>query len=221
MRSACPFIEYVELGMADRAAKTPFVWSTDDDKKLIKVEASQTIVHLVQERRKNWRTLQYLAGLDVEKLDADHHAEVEALKRQYKEAAEARESSIDSIARAMSELAASSKAPSFSAPPSGSVAVGATTHLISARPRAGSGREGQRIGAGVRSPTRTSPKCTNCKTCYQEIPELFEKTRIVVDGAAKEVGHLIPGALDAHQGHAGTEGQDRSRRRQLRRGDHP
>ena len=38
-------------------------------------------------------------------------------------------------------------------------------------------------------------KCSNCKTCYQEIPELFEKTRIVVDGASKEVGHLIPGAL--------------------------
>ena len=26
--------------------------------------------------------------------------------------------------------------------------------------------------------------------------ELFEKTSIVVDGVAKEVGHLIPGALD-------------------------
>ena len=37
--------------------------------------------------------------------------------------------------------------------------------------------------------------CTNCKTCYQELPELFEKTRVVVDGATKEAGHLIPGAL--------------------------
>jgi pyruvate-ferredoxin/flavodoxin oxidoreductase len=40
------------------------------------------------------------------------------------------------------------------------------------------------------------PKCTNCKTCYQDLSELFEKTRIVVDGQAKEVGRLIPGALD-------------------------
>ena len=39
-------------------------------------------------------------------------------------------------------------------------------------------------------------KCTNCKTCYQDMSELFEKTRIVVDGTAKEVAHLIPGALD-------------------------
>ena len=46
------------------------------------------------------------------------------------------------------------------------------------------------------------PKCNNCKTCYQELGELFEKTRIVVDGVAREVGHLIPGALGPRQGHA-------------------
>jgi pyruvate-ferredoxin/flavodoxin oxidoreductase len=185
--------EYVELSVADRVGKTPFVWSTDDDKKLIKVEASQTIVHLVQERRKNWRTLQYLAGLDVVKLDADHHAEVEALKRQYKDAAEARESSIDSIARAMSELAASSNAPVST----GLAAAGTpTTRLISAAPPATTSAAKGNGGAPVTLADEDVPKCNNCKTCYQEVPELFEKTRIVVDGAAKEVGHLIPGALD-------------------------
>ncbi len=189
-----PIHEYVELGTADRAAKRPFVWSTDDDKKLIKVEASQTIVHLVQERRKNWRTLQYLAGLDVAKLDADHHVDMEALKRQYQEAAEARESSIDSIARAMSELAASSKATSFSAPSSGAVAGVATTRLISASPAPAPAAKADG-SVPVTLAEADVPKCNNCKTCYQEIPELFEKTRIVVDGAAKEVGHLIPGAL--------------------------
>ena len=39
-------------------------------------------------------------------------------------------------------------------------------------------------------------KCNNCKTCYQDMSELFEKTKIVVDGVTKEVAHLIPGALD-------------------------
>ncbi len=39
-------------------------------------------------------------------------------------------------------------------------------------------------------------KCTNCKTCYQQLSEIFEKTRIVVDGVSKEVAHTIPGALD-------------------------
>jgi pyruvate-ferredoxin/flavodoxin oxidoreductase len=39
-------------------------------------------------------------------------------------------------------------------------------------------------------------KCTNCKTCYQDIPELFQKTRIVVNGEAREAGSLIPGVLE-------------------------
>jgi pyruvate-ferredoxin/flavodoxin oxidoreductase len=190
-----PIHEYVELGAAERTGKTPFVWSTDDAGKLIKVEASQAIVNLVQERRKNWRTLQYLAGLDVEKLDAGHHAEMETLKREVKEATEARESSIDSIARAMSELAASS-----SAPASAEVAhapVGVTTHLFSAPPGAQTAPAAKGNGAAlVTLAEEDVPKCNNCKTCYQEIPELFEKTRIVADGVAKEVGHLIPGALE-------------------------
>ena len=38
--------------------------------------------------------------------------------------------------------------------------------------------------------------CTNCKTCYQEVPELFEMTQIVVDGEVKEVARTIPGALE-------------------------
>ena len=38
--------------------------------------------------------------------------------------------------------------------------------------------------------------CTNCKTCYQDASEIFEKTQIEVDGQSKEVAHMIPGALD-------------------------
>jgi pyruvate-ferredoxin/flavodoxin oxidoreductase len=39
------------------------------------------------------------------------------------------------------------------------------------------------------------PKCVNCKTCYQQVPELFEMTTIVEGGAPKEVARMIPGAL--------------------------
>ena len=42
-------------------------------------------------------------------------------------------------------------------------------------------------------------KCTNCKTCYQDLSELFEKTTIVVDGKALEVSRVIPGALERVQ----------------------
>ena len=58
--------DYVSLPISERAGKTAFVYSTDHDKRLIKVEVSNDIVHLVEERRKNWRTLQYLAGRQVE-----------------------------------------------------------------------------------------------------------------------------------------------------------
>jgi pyruvate-ferredoxin/flavodoxin oxidoreductase len=188
-----PLHEYIDLGAA-RAGKTPFVWSTDDDRKLIKVATSPTLVHLVEERRRNWRTLQYLAGLDIQKLDADRHGELEALRHQYQEAVEAREASIDSIALGMSELAAASGAPAASAP-TGVAAMGPVTHLIRAAPARAPAQAGPSDGAVVTLADEDVVKCNNCKTCYQEAPELFEKTRIVVDGAAKEVGHLIPGAL--------------------------
>ncbi len=89
-----------------------------------------------------------------------------------------------------------------------------TTHLISAAPATAPAAKGNG-SAPVTLADEDVPKCNNCKTCYQEIPELFEKTRIVVDGAAKEVGHLIPGALEHIKVTAGTEGQDRARRREL------
>ena len=74
-----PLHEYIDLGQAERNGKTPFVWSTDDDKKLIKLEVAATVVALVEERRRYWRTLQYLAGQDVVRLDASHHPELETL----------------------------------------------------------------------------------------------------------------------------------------------
>jgi pyruvate-ferredoxin/flavodoxin oxidoreductase len=184
-----PVHEYIDLSAADQLGKTPFVWSTDDDKKLIKMEVAPTVIHLVHNRRKYWRTLQYLSGLDVAKLDADHRVELEALQRQYKEALDARETSIDSIARAMSELAASS-----SAPPAGGLTAALTPGAGAAAPAAApvAAANGSAL---VTLADEDVAKCNNCKTCYQDLPELFEKTRIVVDGVTKEVGHLIPGAL--------------------------
>jgi len=41
------------------------------------------------------------------------------------------------------------------------------------------------------------PKCTDCATCYQELPQLFERTTILVDGKAKQVSRMIAGALAA------------------------
>jgi pyruvate-ferredoxin/flavodoxin oxidoreductase len=183
--------EYVELPAAQRAGKTPFVWTTDADKALGRLEVSQTLVRLVEERRKYWRTLQYLAGIDVVRLDESHKAELEALRAQYKTAVDERESSLDSIAKAMSELAASSAAPSNGF--AGALMPGAAAAPAAAAAAPAAGGNGAVL---VRMDEADLVKCNNCKTCYQDIPELFEKTKIIVDGVTKEVGHLIPGALE-------------------------
>jgi pyruvate-ferredoxin/flavodoxin oxidoreductase len=49
----------------------------------------------------------------------------------------------------------------------------------------------------IEIPESDQGKCTNCKTCYQDLSELFEKTKIVVDGETREVGRVIPGALES------------------------
>jgi pyruvate-ferredoxin/flavodoxin oxidoreductase len=186
-----PVHEYVTLSPGAREGRTPFVWSTNDEKRLIRLELDAPIVHLVEERRKYWRTLQHLAGLPVHQSEADHRVALAELQQRFQDSVRDREGSMDQIARAMSELAASSNAPpivqlgggtSFGAPsaPAAPVQIAA--------PRGN--------GALVTLAEEDMPKCTNCKTCYQDAGELFEKTKIVVDGQTKEVGRLIPGVLE-------------------------
>jgi len=198
---AMPIHEFIDLPASARADKVPFVWSANDQQQLEKLEVSNTIVHLVEERRRYWRTLQYLAGRHVEKLDADHHVELEALQLRYQESVEQRESSLDTIARAMSELASASKAPPASLAaalsPFGGGAAGAAAGPASAGGASVAVTASGGAANGVMFIREEDvPKCVNCKTCYQQMPELFEKTTIVIDGQATEVGHMIPGVLE-------------------------
>ncbi|WP_263477148.1 ferredoxin, partial [Mobiluncus curtisii] len=39
-------------------------------------------------------------------------------------------------------------------------------------------------------------QCTDCKTCYQEIPEYFEASTEIIDGKPTPVARLIPGSLE-------------------------
>jgi pyruvate-ferredoxin/flavodoxin oxidoreductase len=192
--NAVPIHEYVNLSAADRAGKTPFVYATDDEKRLVKLEASGAIVHLVEERRKNWRTLQYLAGRQVEQLDADHQVELQALQQRLDQAVASQENTLDAIARAMSELAASSGAPangglSAALAPFGGNGLAAPPAAAPAKAANGSAVDLPYIHDDDVS------KCTNCKTCYQQVAEVFEKTIIMADGESKEVAHTIPGVL--------------------------
>ncbi|MFD2183174.1 2-oxoacid:acceptor oxidoreductase family protein [Rhodoplanes azumiensis] len=190
---AIPVEDYVALDPAARAGKVPFVWSTDADKRLVKLEVSNTIVHLVEERRRYWRTLQYLAGRPIERLDADHRVELEALKSRYEQAVQTQESTLDTIARAMSELAAASNAPSPAALAGALAPFGMAPGAAAAAPAATAKTNGSAL-PHIRDEDVAA--CTNCKTCYQQVPELFERIRIMVDGVPKEVAHTIPGALE-------------------------
>lgn len=203
--TALPIHEYVDLPAGARAGRVPFVWSVDDQQQLGKLEVSPTIVRLVEERRRYWRTLRHLAGLHVEQLDAEHRREIDALESQYREAVADRESSLDSIARAMSELAAASRAPPAAmsavlAPFGGSApAALASASDGAAAPAAATGGADP-VAAGLKIIREEDlPRCVNCKTCYQQVPELFEKATIVVDGKATEVGRMIPGILERIQ----------------------
>ena len=186
-----PVHEYIDLAPADRVGRMPFVVSTDDDKRLVKLAVSSTIVNLVEERRKYWRTLQYLGGQQIEALDASHRAELTHLENQYQDSVRQRETSLDSIARAMSELAASSNAPSSNGLAASFMPAASAVPALAAP---ASGLNGSAAPL-VTIDEADQAKCTNCKTCYQDLGEVFEKTRIVVDGVAREVGRVKPGAL--------------------------
>ena len=186
-----PIEEFIELPLGQREGKTPFIYSTDSGQRLIRIGFSASIVALVEERRKYWNLLQYLAGLHVDRMSAEHRAGMATLQAQYQDSVKQRDASLDGFARAMSELAAASKAQVGNATliPIVPVAVAAAATSVAGAAAAVS-------DSLVTYDPADQVKCTNCKTCYQDLSELFEKTRIVVNGESREVGRLIPGALE-------------------------
>ncbi|MEZ5116105.1 MAG: 2-oxoacid:acceptor oxidoreductase family protein [Candidatus Nanopelagicales bacterium] len=192
---ALPIDEFVELTADARGGRTPFVYATDDDKRLIKVACSSAIVALVEDRRRYWQTLQYLSGVHEAQLTALHKADLEELRGLYEQATAQRESTLDDIARAMSELATSSAAPVGGFAPAGGFGGAATATAAPAAapaPAAAGGPE----GAPVWLDPADLEACNDCGTCYQELPQFFEKTTVIIDGQSRQVAQMIPGAID-------------------------
>jgi pyruvate-ferredoxin/flavodoxin oxidoreductase len=187
-----PVAEYIELRREERHGKVPFVWSTDSGKRLIKLAVSPAIIELTEERRRNWRMLEYLSGLHVDRLRETHRREVENWQQRYQESDAERESSIDSIARGMAELAAASGAPVMPTSTAVAFSMPASARVASLQVAPEAAR-GDLPLVEIREEDRA--RCTNCKTCYQDLSELFEKTKIVVDGEPREVSRVIPGVL--------------------------
>jgi pyruvate-ferredoxin/flavodoxin oxidoreductase len=189
--AAVPIAEYVELPTAEREGKTPFIWATDRKRHLVRIACLGGIVGLVEDRRHYWQTLQFLAGQHGAALTAAHRQEIAEVTARYDQAVQSREDSLDQIAAAMAELASSSDA----VPALGFGFGGATGGGQPAAP----GASAPAASGGDRPvwlDPADEPACNDCGTCYQELPQLFEKTTIVVDGEARTVARMIDGALD-------------------------
>jgi pyruvate-ferredoxin/flavodoxin oxidoreductase len=199
--AALPIDELVELPAGQREGRVPFIYATDDDKHLIKVACSAAIVALVEDRRRYWQTMQYLAGVHEAQLTALHKADLEALRSLYEQATQQREASLDEIARTMSELATSSRAP---AGVGATVAPGLGTGPVAAGP-AGAATTVAADDSCVTAPAGAPvwldpadiPLCNDCGTCYQELPAFFEKVTTIIDGESRQVAQMIPGAVDS------------------------
>ncbi len=188
---AVPIAEYVELPLHQRTGRTPFIYTTDRKRHLVKMACSPSIVALVEDRKRNWQTLQFLAGQSVNVLNAQHRIEVSEWTSRYGEAIDARESALDVIAKAMADLATASGAP----------AGGALNLGLFGAPMAAPATEAAAATTAVADrPIWLDPedlaKCNDCATCYQELPQLFEKATIVVDGSPRTVGRMRPDALE-------------------------
>ena len=196
--AALPVYEYIELDEADKAGHIPFVHTTDPDMHLLKMVCSPEMIALVEDRRRNWQLLQYLAGQDVDKLTSLHKTQLAELQARYDEATTARETSLDDIARMMAELAESGTMPA-TAP----LAAAAATVAVSAPAQAAAAVATATASSGPRPVVSLAEAdqtlCTDCKTCYQEMPEIFEPVRVIVDGEARTVARIIPGALEQLQ----------------------
>ena len=195
-----PIAEFIELSEQQRYGIVPFIWSTDAELRLIQLAVSPAIVDLTVERLRNWRMLEYLSGLHIDRLNEDHLQEVEGWREKYQRSDQERESSIDAIARGMSELATASNAP----PGSGAGMTETPLPMPRSGRQAGDAQTAGTTGVAQKLPLvsiaeEVMAKCTNCKTCYQDLSELFEKTTIVVNGKAMEGSRVIPGALEKTQ----------------------
>jgi pyruvate-ferredoxin/flavodoxin oxidoreductase len=193
--------DYVELPKEQQATRIPFIWATDDDQRLIKVQCSSSIVSLVKDRRRYWQMLQYLAGIHEAQLTALHKSDLSDLQERYETAMRERENSIDDIARAMSSLASASRAPvalgaSIPIRGGGLPASGGMPTASSPAP-AGSGAATAVVDAPIFLAENDIPKCNDCGTCYQELPQLFEQHTMIIDAAPQKVARMIPGALES------------------------
>ncbi|MFT6984616.1 MAG: pyruvate-ferredoxin/flavodoxin oxidoreductase [Psychromonas sp.] len=178
--------DYIVLSRSERIEKVPFIWSTDKQNHLIQLSVSDAIIALTEERLRNWRMLQYISGQHLVKIEQDHQQQITQWQQRYQQAIQDKEQAIDNIANGLAELAMTKGdfSPAQSIPVTQVDATQASSSTVATdKPL-------------VFISDQDQGKCTDCKTCYQQLGELFEKVTIVDNGAAKVVSRVIPGALE-------------------------
>lgn len=182
--------DYLELSENERAGKTPVIWATDKKQQLIQLGIVDSLVALCEERLRNWKMLQQLSGQSVNQLELGYQQQIEQWRQRYDQAMEDKELTIDSMANGLAELAMT--AGSFS--PSNSIPV---TQIDSSESGASSAPAAGGDQPIVVINDDEKAECNDCKSCYQQVSELFEKTTIIDNGEAKVVAQVIPGAVDS------------------------
>ncbi|WP_028863764.1 2-oxoacid:acceptor oxidoreductase family protein [Psychromonas aquimarina] len=178
--------DYIALSASQRRGKVPFVWATDKQRRLIQLSVSDSIIVLTEERLRNWRMLQQISGQHLVKVEQDYQQQIQQWQQRCQQAVEAKEQTIDSIANGLAELAMTTGPLSAEQ----SIPVTQVEAVQSAVNTSGADKPLVVISDEEQS------ECTDCKTCYQQLGELFEKVTIVDNGAAKVVSRVIPGALE-------------------------
>ena len=107
-------MEYLQLSAGERSYQIPFIWSVDEDKHLIRLLVSDAVIGLTEERLRNWQMLRFLSGQPVREMEKSHRVELQEWKERYQGLMNRHEKNLDTIAKGMSELAASSRMPSSS-----------------------------------------------------------------------------------------------------------
>ncbi|WP_245907194.1 2-oxoacid:acceptor oxidoreductase family protein [Photobacterium sanctipauli] len=189
-QSAVELADFIAMNADERHGKTPFIWSADHQQHLVKLQVSASLVALTDERLSNWRMLQYLSGLHITNLDKQYQLQVDEWKLRYQHEQDSNEQTIETIANGLAELAM------FASPTAGN-AIPVTQ--IESSGSTGASQESSANGDAlplVAINEDEKGQCTDCKTCYQQLGELFEKTTIVENGEAKIISQVVPNALD-------------------------
>ncbi|MCG6955689.1 MAG: 2-oxoacid:acceptor oxidoreductase family protein [Gemmatimonadetes bacterium] len=63
--SFVPFADFVALSLEEREGKKPFIWTLTDERKLKKLQVSNEMVILAEDRLLYWHQLKEMAGLDI------------------------------------------------------------------------------------------------------------------------------------------------------------